>query len=244
MLLANIPISNRPDTSPRDFFYDVNHARLASTSIAQSNAPTMSTSGTHHGSCHCGNVQYQIKLTFPPIPKIEAESIRIYKCNCSTCHKMGMFHCRPINITDDFIMTSPSTIEELGDYRCFSKKIGWYFCKNCGVRVFGMGGEWEQVELDVEKWAGKESDGKLQKAWRSNPYPMEKYTATGLDGKTTRPLHYLSVNAVTLEGGEGGVDLKEWHENGWVFYVNSRDREKTPMKSKMRFGEPHDMGMY
>jgi hypothetical protein len=48
----------------------------------------------------------------------------------------------------------------------------------------------------------------------------------------------LSVNAVTLEPG-GEIDLKRWHEKGWIFYVDSRFR-----KGGMRLGEPHDDGMY
>ena len=85
---------------------------------------------------------------------------------------MGYFHCRPIHPAEDFILTSPATIEELGDYRTRTKKIGFYFCKNCGVRVVGVQGEWEQVELDVENWAGAKRDGdaeKLQKVWKTNP---------------------------------------------------------------------------
>ncbi|ORY18934.1 hypothetical protein BCR34DRAFT_472711 [Clohesyomyces aquaticus] len=202
----------------------------------------MSTTSGYHGSCHCGNIKYQIRLTFPPSltdidPK--AKTIRIYKCNCSTCHKMGYFHLRPISIPDDFILTSPSTIEELGEYRCREKKVGWYFCKNCGVRTFALGGEWEQVELDVQKWAGKQESGaaKLEKVWRSTK-GIE--ITQEVDGKrVSKPVHYLSVNAVTLESGQEGAELKEWHEKGWVFYVDSKNR-----KEVMRFGEPHEGGMY
>jgi hypothetical protein len=180
------------------------------------------------GSCHCGNVQYQVKLKFPPVHDPKAESISIYKCNCSTCQKMGYFHLRPINPTEDYILTSPSP-EELGDYRCFEKKHGWYFCKECGVRVLGLGGSWEQVDLDVEKWAGTKKEGqeeKLQTVWKTK-------------GPSEAKPYYLSVNAVTLEPGED-TDLRKWHEDGWIFYVETRRMDGTPA----RLGEPHEGGMY
>jgi hypothetical protein len=70
---------------------------------------------------------------------------------------MGYFHLRPINPTEDYILVSPAP-DELGEYRCYSEKHGWYFCKKCGVRILGLGGEWEQIELDVEKWAGTKQE--------------------------------------------------------------------------------------
>jgi hypothetical protein len=100
------------------------------------------------GSCHCGDVQYQLKLKFPPDMESaqNKDTIRIYKCNCTVCQKMGFFHCRPVTPADDFILTSPTAIEELGEYRTGSKKSAWYFCKKCGCRIMGLAGIWEQVE--------------------------------------------------------------------------------------------------
>jgi hypothetical protein len=197
----------------------------------------MSSSKAYHGACHCGNVQYQVRLKFPPVLDPKADSIRIYKCNCTTCQKMGFFHCRPIAPADDFILTSPATIEELGDYRTFTKKTGWHFCKDCGVRIVGVSGSWEQVELDIEKWAGTKQTGEdtLQKVWKTNETTR---TVKKNEKEVTVPYHYVSVNAVTLEPG-GDIDLKMWHEKGWVFYVDSRFR-----KADMRAGEPHEYGMY
>jgi hypothetical protein len=191
----------------------------------------------YHGSCHCGAVQYQLRLKFPPVHDPSAESIRIYKCNCTTCQKMGYFHCRPIAPADDFILTAPATIEELGEYRTGSKKTAWYFCKDCGVRVVAVAGVWEQVELDVGEWGGVEKGGEetLQKVWKSKG-TTKRVVREGREEEV--PYHYLSVNAVTLEPG-GEVDLKMWHEKGWIGYVDSRFR-----KGGMRLGEPHDDGMY
>jgi len=195
-------------------------------------SPNMSDRKAYPGSCHCGAVRYQVKLKFPPIHDPTAETIRIYKCNCTTCQKMGMFHCRPINPTEDYILTSPASIEELGDYRCYEKKHGWYFCKSCGVRILGLGGSWEQVEIDVEKWAGTKVEGeeeKPQKVWKTKGDPI----TVEVDGKKfTRP-YYLSINAVTLEPSED-IDLRKWHDNRWLFYVENLKKDGTPL----RVGEP------
>jgi len=188
----------------------------------------MSELKAYPGSCHCGDVQYQVKLKFPSKQDDQAESVRIYKCNCSTCQKMGYFHLRPINPTEHYILLSPNP-KDLGDYRCFEKKHGWYFCKKCGVRVLGLGGSWEQVELDVEKWASttKETEKEtLQTVWKTNGPPGPKR-------------YYLSVNATTLEPSED-TDLRKWHENGWISYCESRREDGTPT----RFGRPHEGGMY
>ncbi|KAL1651710.1 hypothetical protein SLS61_005373 [Didymella pomorum] len=203
----------------------------------------MSTTKGYPGSCHCGFVQYQIRLTFPPVYDRQADdftpkSISLYKCNCSTCQKMGFFHCRPIDPQEDFILISPANLDELGDYRAFSKTQGWYFCKSCGVRVFGVAAEWEKVDIDVEKWAERKSseeEGKFQ--------PVLKTKATTrtrtVDGKeVTKDYHYVSINAVTLEPGDE-IDLRMWHEKGWLLYVDCRSRTEGP-----RLGKPHEGGMY
>ncbi|KAJ4305166.1 hypothetical protein N0V90_000697 [Kalmusia sp. IMI 367209] len=98
---------------------------------------------------------------------------------------MAMFHCRPIDAAVDFVLISPSTIEELGAYKSNgpASKSEWHFCKNCGVRTFGVAAQWVQHDLDVEKWAGRESKGKTQKVWRTKPLD----NITGYDGK---PLNY------------------------------------------------------
>ena len=198
----------------------------------------MSTSNVYPGSCHCGAVQYQLRLKLPPVHDPKAESVRLYKCNCTTCHKTGMFHCRPISPGDDFILLSPSP-SELGDYRCFEKRIGWYFCKNCGVRTFGAGGNWNETDLDVDKWAGGESKGETKKVWTLSK--GEDFTRVEDGVKIVKPLHYLSVNAFTLEVGEGGVDLREWHEKKWIFYVENLKRING---TQMRLHEPFEGGLY
>jgi hypothetical protein len=185
------------------------------------------------GSCHCGAIQYQVKLTFPPNLDTQGDSVRIYKCNCTTCHKMGYFHCRPTAPRENFIFTSTTNPNDFGNYETSRKITSWYFCKTCGVRVAAMEGTWAEVELDVEKWAGMKKEGEqenVQKVWK--PVFESK------DGKDNEKC-YLSINAVTLELTED-TDLRKWHEKGWVAYVECRRKDGTPI----RFGEPHEGGMY
>jgi hypothetical protein len=151
---------------------------------------------------------------------------------------MGYFHCRPTNPAENFILTSPTTIEELGEYRCNAKEAAWYFCKKCGVRVVTIRGSWEQVDLDVEKWAGTKKEGeeeKLQKVWMARG----KTTEIEMQGKMVTRWFYLSVNAVTLTPSED-IDLRKWHDKGWVFYVENLKKDGSPM----RVGDPHEGGMY
>jgi hypothetical protein len=152
------------------------------TSISKTTcSTTMSVLKAYPGSCHCGKVQYQLKLKFPPdmTSMRNEDTIRIYKCNCTVCQKMGFFHCRPITPAEDFILMSDPT--ELGEYRASTKKCAWYFCKDCGCRVVGVVGEWVEGDLHVEQWAGtkKEQDGDaLRKVWKTKG----KMITTEVDG--------------------------------------------------------------
>ena len=150
---------------------------------------------------------------------------------------MGFFHCRPISPEEDFILISPTNLQELGDYRVFSKTNGWYFCKKCGVRVFGVAGEWEPMHTDVKQWAGVEREGeeKLDLVVRSKPTTRTRVVGAE---EVTEAYHYVSVNAVTLEPSEE-IDLRMWHEKGWIMYMDCRDRKGQP-----RLEKPYEGGMY
>lgn len=106
------------------------------------------------------------------------------------------------------------------------------------MRVLGLRASWEQVELDVEEWAGRKKEGeerKVQKVWKASGAER----VIEVEGKEVKAPFYLSVNAVTLEP-DGDVDLKMWHEKGWIHYVESRRDDGTPY----RLGQPHECGMY
>lgn len=167
----------------------------------------------------------------------------MYKCNCSTCVKMGILHLRPINPASDFVLLSPTDpVTELGDYRCFAKKTDWYFCKNCGVRCFALGGSGETVEIDLDKWLQRvemDTQGQENKTKVFKPKAGEWKIISEAGKEEVRPSVYLSINAVTLEPDQEGLSLKEWTEKGWIAYVDARNRTGQP-----RLGEPHEGGVY
>ena len=81
------------------------------------------------------------------------------------------------------------------------------------------------VEVDLAQVLGGEESGELTKAWRVKE-EKEVYT-------------YVSVNAVTLEPGQEGLDLREWTEKGWIMYgAKLKDREAEDEK------EPSGGGMW
>ncbi|KAF2436274.1 hypothetical protein EJ08DRAFT_655950 [Tothia fuscella] len=182
----------------------------------------------YKGSCHCGFIQYIIYLELPPLapgaPQDEAKdknSVRIYKCNCKPCHKMGLFHIRLPSPPDDFVLLSPlDSFKELGDYTCNKDIIHFPFCKKCGVRCFAIDWEGEVVE--------KEVDGEKKSVWVLKKPP---------EGE--QPKTYLSINAHTIEAGQEGFDLREWHEKGWINYLDELDE-----KEEDRYDVPHRGGVY
>jgi len=142
---------------------------------------------------------------------------------------MGILHLRLADAPSDFVLLSPLNGEEglgegMKEYKCNVGKSSWFFCGECGVRCFTVFGEGEVVEVELP-------DAKEKvKAWRV----VKEGFREGKDGDG-----YFSLNAATLEAGQEGLDLREWHENGWVAYCDSLDNEGT-----WRFGRPHRGGMY
>jgi hypothetical protein len=187
---------------------------------------TTPTRRLYQGSCHCKLIKYAVYLTLPPVisTKPPPTSIRIYKCNCTTCQKMGIFHVRLIDAPEDFYLFNPLNLTEGGmkDYRCFSGNSHWYFCGNCGVRCFTVAGQGSVKEVEIE--------GEKKQAWRID--------ADGWRERGYGP-NYFSLNALTLEPHQEGLDLREWTEKGWVAYYDSLEDV-----GEYRLGEPHTGGMY
>jgi len=50
---------------------------------------------------------------------------------------------------------------------------------------------------------------------------------------------YLSVNAVTLDQRQEGLDMREWTEKGWVLYYDTRKEVE-----EEQMGRPHEGDMY
>jgi len=77
------------------------------------------------GSCHCGNVKYEVDLALD----------KVIACNCSMCGRAGTL----------LAFTPPSTFTllqgeaSLKDYQFNTHKIHHLFCTTCGVKPFARG---------------------------------------------------------------------------------------------------------
>jgi hypothetical protein len=177
-------------------------------------------------------VRYVVFLTLPPAALGDdvdhTPSVRFYKCNCTACHKMGVFHVRVPDSPRDFYLLSPLDEAGLSDYLCSDKTLHWRFCSNCGVRCFTFMGEGEVVDVDMEAAAGKQSEGEMTRVWKCK---VEGWK----EGKTG----YLSVNALTIEQGQEGFDLREIVDKKWIAYLDCKD-----YKEEDRFDYPQEGGTW
>jgi hypothetical protein len=75
------------------------------------------------GSCHCGQIAFEIDGEIPP---------KLTRCTCSFCAKRGALHAyyEPAQ----FKLTTP--LAGLATYRWNSKLVAHNFCPNCGCATF------------------------------------------------------------------------------------------------------------
>jgi hypothetical protein len=83
----------------------------------------MDNAKTYHGSCECGQVQYEAKIDL---------SKGTFKCNCRMCTKTRFWAA---GIPGDDLKVTAG--EELLT-RYWSNPVH-HFCKVCGIKVFGKG---------------------------------------------------------------------------------------------------------
>ena len=115
---------------------------------------------THHGSCHCGAVRFQVELDLapegdPPPGPIPAQwTTASRRCNCSFCGKTRFW--KMFVPADAFRLLQGEA--SLSDYRGPQSEwpegdVHHYFCGRCGVRGFTkarleiFGGEFYAINL-------------------------------------------------------------------------------------------------
>ncbi len=78
---------------------------------------------THHGSCHCGAVKYEVEAP---------ENLEVSECNCSICSRSGYLHL--IVAQSKFKLLSGA--DHLITYRFDTGEAKHLFCKICGIKSF------------------------------------------------------------------------------------------------------------
>lgn len=78
---------------------------------------------THNGSCHCGNVRFEVEAP----ADIEAD-----QCNCSICRMAGHLHL--IVPRSEFRLLRGQ--DELSTYTFNTGVAQHYFCRHCGIKSF------------------------------------------------------------------------------------------------------------
>lgn len=114
----------------------------------------------HHGSCHCGAVQFDVD--------IDLENLAT--CNCSLCGRSGaLMAFLPAEKVQNVVGR-----ETMTDYQFGKKRTHHAFCATCGIRPFAWGpghdgAEWAMVNVrcldgvnvhDVEVKKDKRYDGR------------------------------------------------------------------------------------
>ncbi len=83
---------------------------------------------TYRASCHCGRVVVEAGLDL---------SQPSYRCNCSICRRNRFWPA--VALLDGFRVLSGEA--ELTKYTFGAMKNHHFFCRHCGVRVFGVGND-------------------------------------------------------------------------------------------------------
>ena len=78
---------------------------------------------THHGSCHCGAIRFEVQAP---------QKLSLDRCNCSICFKSGYLHL--IVPRSRFKLIHGE--EYITTYRFGSMIAAHTFCKVCGVKPF------------------------------------------------------------------------------------------------------------
>ena len=126
----------------------------------------------HHGSCHCGAVKFSVLI----------DASNGTRCNCTICTKLSILGGRgkvgSIEVTG---------AENLASYEWGQKVAKRYFCKTCGVHLYGighlaeLGGDFLSINLNalddidpnrlpVMHWDGRHNN--WHAGMREQPWPI------------------------------------------------------------------------
>jgi hypothetical protein len=130
---------------------------------------------SYEGACHCGAVRFAVDM--------DLGATNASKCNCSICTKLG--------VTGGVVKPAAFKLEagegELSTYAFGTKMATRYFCKRCGVHLFGkghlaeLGGDFvsvnvntlegvEPTELELVYWDGRHDNWQIGP--RKTPFPV------------------------------------------------------------------------
>jgi hypothetical protein len=115
------------------------------------------TTPIHHGSCHCGAVQFEVETPVTPAAR----------CNCSLCRRKGAL-MTPFFAAGALRILSGE--DSLTLYQFNTRVAKHYFCKHCGIYPF------HQTRKDPNLW--RVNIGCLDDV---DPYALE---ASVSDGKS------------------------------------------------------------
>lgn len=77
---------------------------------------------TYEGSCHCGDVRFEVDL--------DISHVRV--CDCTLCRKRGALNHR----VDDEYFRLLTPLDDLTLYQWHTKTAKDYFCARCGILPF------------------------------------------------------------------------------------------------------------
>ncbi len=87
---------------------------------------------TYSGSCHCGAVRFQAELDL---------AAGMTRCNCSLCSKVRSWFVVASRERVRLIAGADAQTEYQWAPPGGRSFLHYRFCKTCGIRTFGMGGE-------------------------------------------------------------------------------------------------------
>ena len=88
---------------------------------------------THHGSCHCGRVTFEL----------DADLAQVIDCNCSLCRRRGALWHGALEPQLRIVKGEG----ELELYQFNTKTAKHYFCRHCGIHPF------IRPRLEPSRWA-------------------------------------------------------------------------------------------